>query len=412
MSWSQHAIWWHVYPLGFVGAPIRPAGDDERALTHRLGRLEAWLDYTIELGCNGLLLGPVFEAESHGYDTLDLFRIDPRLGDDADFDSLVAACRDRGIHLLLDGVFNHVGSGHPLFRRALESGPDSPEARYFRIDWATGRAADFEGHESLVALNHDSPAVEDLIVEVMLHWLARGASGWRLDAAYTVPSEFWARVLPRVREKFPDAWFLGEVIHGEYPDIVAASTMDSVTQYRLWKAVWSSLTDSNFFELEYALKDHNAFLGTFTPQTFVGNHDTTRIATLLPPARAALAHVVLFTVGGIPSVYYGDEQAFAGTKYERLGGDDQVRPPFPDSPADLSSMGEWAHRLIQDLIGIRRRHPWLTTAGTRTVAITNTDFTYDVVGEAGQELRVELSLEPSPVARILGHGELLLEIAV
>ncbi len=412
MSWSQHAIWWHVYPLGFVGAPIRPQNDAERALTHRLGRLEAWLDYVIELGCNGLLLGPVFESETHGYDTLDFDRIDPRLGDDADFDRLVAACHRRGISIVLDGVFNHVGRGNQKFQRALAGGPDSPEAELFRIDWTTGKAADFEGHEALVALNHDSPAVADRIVEVMLEWLRRGIAGWRLDAAYTVPAAFWATVLPRVRAEFPDAWFLGEVIHGEYPEIVEASTMDTVTQYRLWKAIWSSLKDANFFELEHALGDHNEFLGSFMPQTFVGNHDTTRIATLLPPGRAALAHVILFTVGGIPSVYYGDEQAFGGTKYERHGGDDEVRPPFPDSPADLLPLGHWAHRLIQDLIGIRRRHPWLTTARTSTVTITNTEFTYDVVGEDGETLRVELELEPRAVARILEGDSTLLEIAV
>ncbi|MCC2594107.1 alpha-amylase family protein [Tessaracoccus sp. OS52] len=407
MSWSQHAIWWHVYPLGFTGAPVRP-GEGQRGLTHRLGRLEHWLEYVIELGCNGLLLGPVFESETHGYDTLDHFRIDPRLGDDSDFDHLVAACHERGIKVVLDGVFNHVGRNHPSFLSAANGGPES---ELFKIS-PSGEVANFEGHDSLVELNHSSAAAEDLVVDVMLHWLRRGISGWRLDAAYAVEPAFWKRVLPRVRAEFPDAWILGEVIHGDYPAIVAETGMDSVTQYELWKAIWSSLTDNNLFELEWSLRRHNDFLGSFVPQTFVGNHDVTRIATLLDSARTALAHVVLFTVGGIPSVYYGDEQAYTGSKTERLGGDDDIRPPFPESPDELSPLGEWAHRLLTDLISLRRRNSWLTTARTETVELSNTVLAYDVVGAEGQRLRVELSLEGTPGARILSEGQTLLEITV
>lgn len=136
MRWFEHAIWWQVYPLGFTGAPVRPVSDGERLLTHRLGHLHNWLDHAQQLGTNGLLLGPVFTSSTHGYDTLDHYTVDPRLGDDSDFDALVAACRERGIVVLLDGVFNHVGDQHPLYRAALEKGPDSEEAKLFRIDWS------------------------------------------------------------------------------------------------------------------------------------------------------------------------------------------------------------------------------------------------------------------------------------
>jgi len=409
VAWIDHTIWWHVYPLGFTGAAVRPT-EGELALTHRLRHLTAWIDHAVDLGCNGLLLGPVFASQSHGYDTTDHFAIDPRLGDDADFDALVAAARERGVRVLLDGVFNHVGEGHPVVRAALADA-GAPENALVRIDRSSGtpRPATFEGHGGLVALNHGDPGVTDLVVDVMLHWLRRGVDGWRLDAAYAVPPEFWARVLPRVRAEFPDAWFLAEMIHGDYAGYVAASGLDSVTQYELWKATWSALADGNFFELAWSLERHNGFLDTFTPQTFVGNHDVTRIATKVGDDLAALADVVLFTVGGVPSVYAGDEQAFHGTKTEGWGGDDAVRPMFPPTPAGLPASGNWMRRLHQDLIGLRRRHPWLVRARTVQVALTNESFAYDAVGEGGQTIRVELELQgrPRAVIRDAAGAELL-----
>ena len=404
MSWTDHALFWHVYPLGFTGAPIRE-GDHSPA--HRLGHLQAWLPYAVELGTNGLLLGPIFASATHGYDTLDHYRIDPRLGDDADFDALVADARARGVRIVLDGVFNHVGEHHPAFQQALAQGPHSHDAGLFRIDWSSGtpRAQVFEGHGGLPVLNHDNPAVVDWVADVMLHWMRRGVDGWRLDAAYAVRPEFWREVVARVRAEFPEAWIVGEVIHGDYAGYVAASGIDSVTQYELWKATWSGLADANFFELAHALERHNGFLDTFTPQTFVGNHDVNRIATVVGDDLAALATVVLLTTGGVPSIYYGDEQGYRGAKRDGWGGDDEVRPLFPADPSELSGFGARAHHVHQELIGLRRRHPWLQHARTEKVSLTNRAFAYDAVGRHGQRLRVSLSLDPTPRASVSGEGD-------
>ncbi|MGW6130645.1 alpha-amylase family protein [Cellulomonas sp. NPDC055163] len=392
MDRSEHGTWWHVYPLGFTGAPVRTAHDARP----RLARLAGWLDYAVELGVSGLLLGPVFSSESHGYDSVDQYRIDPRLGDLADFDALVAACHERGLRVVLDGVFNHVGAGHPWVRRALAEGPEGELAGFFRIDWSdplAPRAADFEGHASLVELDHDAPAVVDYVADVMTTWLDRGADGWRLDAAYAVPPQFWARVLPRVRAAHPDAWILGEVIHGDYAAFAAASGIDSITQYELWKAIWSSLVDRNFFELDWALTRHLQLSEGQLPATFVGNHDVTRIATTVGPEGAVLALVVLMTVSGVPTVYYGDEQAFTGTKEERLGGDDAVRPAMPGSPAELPPEGAWMFRVHQQLLAIRRQHAWLVDARTTATEVTNTRYAYTARALAGPgELRVELDV--------------------
>jgi glycosidase len=357
-----------VYPLGFTGAePVALPADEP--VRHRLRHLEAWLDYAVELGCNGLLLGPVFAAESHGYDTVDHFRIDARLGDEGDFDALVAAADQRGLRLILDGVFNHVGRGFPAFRAAVAGGPATPAARWFKRAQDGPGYAVFEGHGQLVELDHDEPAVLSYVIEVMAHWLGRGAGGWRLDAAYAVPPGFWAKVVPAVREAFPGAWFLGEMIHGDYAAYAAEAGLDSITQYEVWKAVWSALNERNFYELDHALGRHNAFLDAFDdgglPQTFVGNHDVTRLATVLNDDRHfGHALAVLFCIGGVPSVYYGDEQGFRGLKEDREGGDDAIRPAFPASPAGLLPDGWRYYRLHQRLIGFRRRHPWLVRART------------------------------------------------
>lgn len=381
-SWTETVLWWHVYPLGFTGAPIRPT-DDERdgAVAHRLPRIEGWLDHLVDLGLNGLLLGPVFASSTHGYDTTDYFRIDPRLGNDDDLDRLIAAARDRGIRVLLDGVFNHVGRRHPAFRALEERGPDADTAELFRVrwdGWQPGSPVDadvFEGHDALVALNHDSPAVADLVVDVMTQWLGRGIDGWRLDAAYAVPPAFWARVLPRVRAEYPEAWFLGEVIHGDAPRIVEESTMDSLTQYELWQGIWHGIADRNLFELKHAIERNNELLPVFAPQTFVGNHDVTRIASAVGPELVPHALAVLFTVAGVPSVYAGDEYGYEAVKEERVGGDDAVRPEFgeaPPAPESLSASAQHILRTHQQLIAVRRQHPWLHRAHTDVIHIGNT----------------------------------------
>ncbi len=401
MGWAEHAIWWHVYPLGFCGAPIR---ERDPAPGHRMRRLLNWLDHAVELGTSGLLLGPVFDSQTHGYDSLDQFRIDPRLGDERDFDDLVVACKQRGLRVLLDGVFSHVGDQHPLVRRALLEGPDSEAAALFDVDWdspAGPAPRVFEGHGSLVRFNHSTPQTADYVAGVMTHWLERGIDGWRLDAAYSVAPSFWARVLPAVRAQHPDAWFLGEVIHGDYPAFVADSGVDSVTQYELWKAIWSSLSERNLFELDWTLRRHNEFLAHFIPNTFIGNHDVTRIASTLGPTGAVAALAILMTVGGTPSIYSGDEQGFTGVKEERLGGDDTIRPAFPDTPAELPPTGESIFRDHQYLLGLRRRHPWLVTATTQAVHLENTRYVYRATSLDGREyLDVTIDLEGEPAVTI------------
>ncbi|WP_199443173.1 alpha-amylase family glycosyl hydrolase [Umezawaea beigongshangensis] len=396
-DWTRHVIWWHVYPLGFTGAEPTAAAAPPRPVS-RLRALEPWLDYLLDLGCNGLALGPVFASRSHGYDTTDHFRVDPRLGTEDDLRWLFDTCRARGVHVLLDGVFNHVGRDFPQFRDVLEHGPSSRCANWFDLDPSAGGPdgfgyRDFEGHHELVALNHGEPEVLDHITSVMNHWLDAGASGWRLDAAYAVPPPALRAVADAVHAAHPDAWLVGEVIHGDYPSFVAEGGLDSVTQYELWKAVWSALNDRNLFELGWALERHDALLTDFAPLTFVGNHDVTRLASRLSePDLVGHALAVLFGVGGVPSVYYGDEQAFRGVKEDRAGGDDAVRPAFPATPDELAPHGRPVFQTHQELIGVRRRNSWLARARTTVDHLTNEQIAFTSRGGEGEDVTVLLNI--------------------
>ena len=401
-GWVDHLIGWHVYPLGFVGAPARL---ESQEVSHRLAHLGAWLDHAVALGCSSLALGPVFSSASHGYDTLDYFTIDPRLGDDDDFDHLLQAAHARGLSVLLDGVFNHVSRRNRIVQDAQSAGPDSDAGRMVR--WCAGRLDVFEGHSDLVALNHDNPAVREHVTRIMNYWCGRGVDGWRLDAAYSVNPEFWAAVLPSVREKYPDVWIFGEVIHGDYASIVRASGMDSVTQYELWKGIWSSIESRNFFELDHALGRHNEFSDAFTPMTFVGNHDVTRIASRVGQDGAVLATAILATIGGIPLIYYGDELAYHGVKEERFGGDDDIRPVFPASPADLSNLGADTLRAHQSLLGLRRRHPWLVDARTESLDLTNERYVYRTGVPGVEPLIVELDVRDGCSVLIREAGQVV-----
>lgn len=351
-EWTRYAIFWGVFPLGFCGA--EDVLDDPGAEpSHRLRRLTGWLDHLVELGCNGLLLNPLFASMSHGYDTLDYFRIDPRIGDLDDFEALVAACHERGIRVVLDGVFNHVGRDYPE-----------------RAELTTGEV--FEGEQQLVVLDHDAEAVQQLVRDVMCFWLERGIDGWRLDAAYAVPAEFWTAVIPAVRERFADSWFLGEMIHGDYAGYAETADLDSITQYELWKAMWSSIENQNFFELEHTLGRHVTLLERIVPFTFLDNHDTTRVTSQISDRRHwGHAIALLLFLPGIPCLYYGDELGLTGVKEERLGGDHAIRPELPDRPEEVADADPAVLELYRRLIAFRRRHPWLTDARIATSAVAN-----------------------------------------
>jgi glycosidase len=310
----------------------------------------------------------------------------------------VREAKERGIRICLDGVFNHVSQDHEIVRRAMRDGPDSEAGQW--VTWDNGYTIGFEGNLDLVELNFDHPPVVDYLVEVMNFWLDRGVDGWRLDAAFAAGGAAWRPVIERVKAAHPEAWIVAELINGGYPEFVAESGVDSVTQYEVWKATWSSLNDRNLPELDWALRRHAEFAAAFRCQMFLGNHDQTRIATLLDDLRSLpLSVALLMLLPGVPTIYAGDEQAFTGEKLNQPRGDDAVRPPFPVTPDQLLPFGAETLVLYKDLVRVRRDHPWLVDAALSTADVTDTTMTVEL--RSGED-RLRLTLNAGDESASVG----------
>ena len=298
---------------------------------------------------------------------------------------------------MLDGVFNHVGPEFPALVEARRD-PDSRDASLFRRE-ADGSLGTFEGHGGLIALDHSSPEVARTVTDVLIHWADRGADAWRLDAAYSVPSEFWATVLPPLRERHPDVYVVGEVLHGDYAAAVRDGGLDSVTQYELWQGVWHALAEVNLFELELGAAAARRVPRRLRaadlrrqPRRHAHRQPDRRRAPPRPRDRAAL-HARRHAVGLLRRrVRVAGRQGGAGRRRRRRAS------AFPSTPAEVPGAGvpdalPEVLALHQELIGVRRRHPWLHTARSRTVSVANESLVLEVTGVgAGQALVVALNL--------------------
>ena len=328
MAWYDEAVFYHIYPLGLTGAPMH---NDYGTPQPRLRTLFPWIGHMAELGCNALYIGPLFESQSHGYDTTDYRKLDSRLGTNQDLKDFVAACHGKGIRVVLDGVFNHTGRDFFAFRDIQEHREDSQYRDWycnvdFHGDTEYQDGFSYEnwgGYNLLAKLNQRNPAVQEYLCDTVKFWVSEfDIDGIRLDAADVLDFDFMRALRQTADTVKADFWLMGEVIHGDYGRWLAPGLLHSVTNYRLHKALYSGHNDHNYFEIAHTVRETNLKWKLYN---FVDNHDVARIASKLS-AKANLlpVHVLLYTLPGIPSVYYGSEFGIEGKK-ERWS-DASLRP--------------------------------------------------------------------------------------
>lgn len=408
---------YHLFPLGALDAPHHSSDQSEG----RLHELTRWIPYLKDLGCDAVLMGPVFQSESNGYDVVDPYTVDRRLGTNADLTVVARAFREAGISVVLDAVFNHVGRSFFAFQDLLHLGRESRYRQWFSgIDFSKPSPLGdpfsydtWDGHASLVKLNLENDEVLGYLLKAVRSWIDDfGITGLRLDAADVITPSFW----PRLRDVTgPDMVLIGEMVHGDYSTIVGPDKLNGATNYECYKGLYSSFNDNNLFEIAWSLNRQSGPDGIYRNVrllNFADNHDVPRIAsTVVNSVHLYPLHILLFTMPGIPSIYYGSEVGIEGVK----GIDDwNLRPPL--DPADLTKANvphPGLRSVVRNLAALRKRLPTLKGGSYRQVHVSDGslgfvrsldgDTTLVVINGTDEELELPLS-EVEPELRTSGSS--------
>lgn len=394
MAWYDSAIFYHIYPLGMVGAEKR---NDSGAIRRRFSELTACIPYLKVLGCNAVYIGPIFESSSHGYDSRDYKRIDRRLGSNEDFCGFVEMAHKCGIRVVVDTVFNHTGREFFAFQDLLSKGEESP----YR-DWYKGvnfgqrsplgdpfSYSAWHGVSELPELNFNCEELRKYLVEIVRFWVKEfDIDGLRLDCADVLDLHFQKSLRYFTNEMKPEFWLMGEVIHGEYQRWVNPETLHSVTNYELHKSLYSGFNTRNFFEPAHNLNRNIQIAGEL--YTFLENHDVDRIASKLERREDLYpCYAALFTLPGKPSIYYGGEFALEGRK-GKDGDDAPLRPRITEEmkPNEFTSY-------LAKLSEIHGRNSELQSGAYREILLQNRHWTYARIEGNGAVL-IALSCDDSP----------------
>lgn len=370
--WAYESVFYQIYPLGFCGAPF----ENDGVLTPRIRKVIDWIPHIKNLGANAIYFSPVFESDTHGYNTRDFRKIDVRLGTNEDFTDVCRALHKEGIKVVLDGVFNHVGRGFWAFQDVLEKRWDSPYKDWFHISfdgnsnyndglWYEG----WEGNYDLVKLNLCHPDVKQHIFDSIRSWVEEfDIDGLRLDVAYCLDENFVRELRAFCDSLKPDFFLVGEMLHGDYNRLMNDSMLHSATNYECYKGLFSSFNSMNMFEIVHSL------LRQFGPENwtlyrgkhllcFVDNHDVSRIASnLTNEQHLPLIYALCFGMPGIPCVYYGSEW---GAKANKSEGDPALRACF-DAPVE-NDLTAW----ISKLAAAKKASNALNYGDFRSVVLTN-----------------------------------------
>ncbi|MBS7339045.1 MAG: alpha-amylase family glycosyl hydrolase [Suilimivivens sp.] len=370
--WAYESVFYQIYPLGFCGAPY----ENDGVLTSRIKKVVEWIPHMKKLGVNAIYFSPVFESDTHGYNTRDYKKIDVRLGTNEDFKEVCRKLHENGIRVVLDGVFNHVGRGFYQFQDVIKNRQNSPYLNWFRVNldgnsnyndglWYEG----WEGNYDLVKLNLQNNEVVEHLLDAVKYWVDEfDIDGLRLDVAYCLDENFVRRLRSFTEGLKSDFFLLGEMLHGDYNRLVNDAMLHSATNYECYKGLYSSFNSMNLFEINHSL------LRQFGPEnwtlyrgkhmlSFVDNHDVTRIASILTNEKhLPLVYALCFGMPGIPCVYYGSEW---GAKAQKSDGDPALRACF-DAPV-YNDLSAWISRLAE----AKKNSKALNYGSFRSVVLTN-----------------------------------------
>lgn len=408
--WFDESVFYQIYPLGFCGAERE---NDFGETRHRLHLIEAEIPRLKELGVTAVLFNPLFESERHGYDTIDFYKIDRRLGTNDEFKALVSAFHAAGIKVVLDGVFNHTGRAFPPFREVLQKREGTDYRFWFNINfWGNSRYNDgldyenWEGHAELVKLRLENQDLQNYLMDAVRFWIREFAiDGLRLDVCYLLPPWFMELLRRTVRAEKEDFFLVGEVIHcGNFQSNLCPERLDSITNYECFKGMISAYNSENLFEIEHSLTRLFADLpwSLYTGKhllNFVDNHDVLRAATALKEKRNLRnLYTLLFTIPGIPCIYYGSEYGAEGDKSD---GDYKLRPPM--SEIDRSALPDLTEH-IRALCAIRTKSRALAYGSYRKATLNNKNFSF--VREAdGEKLIIAVNIEDRDCTLHIENGE-------
>lgn len=398
--WFDESVFYQIYPLGFCGAERE---NDFGQVRHRFGKIEAEIPRLKDMGVTAVLFNPLFESERHGYDTVDFFRIDRRLGTNGEFRDLVKKFHEAGIKVVLDGVFNHAGRAFAPFREVLEKRENTDYKFWFNINFrGNSRYNDgldyenWEGHPELVKLRLENVDLQNYLMDAVRFWISEfGIDGLRLDVCYLLPQWFMELLRRTVNACKPDFFLVGEVIHcGNFQMNVCPERLNSITNYECFKGMVSSFNSDNLFEIESSLTRlfSSQPWALYTGKrmlNFVDNHDVIRAYTALKEKRNLLnLYTLLFTIPGIPCLYYGSEFGAEGDKSDL---DYKLRPCIDD--IDKSAHPELSAH-IRRLAEIRRNSRALCYGGYAKATIMNKNFSFVREWE-GEKIVVAMNISDS-----------------
>lgn len=380
--WIRESIFYQFYTLGFCGV-LEPGKIYDKK--NRLSKIGKWIPHLKEMRINAVYFSPIFQSSYHGYDTKDYYKVDERLGTNEDFKEVCEQLHKNDIRIILDGVFNHVGREFWAFKDVQINGVNSKYCSWFadlNFNSKSPMGDEFNyqswnGCYDLVKLNLKNEEVINHLLQAVSTWIDEfDIDGLRLDAADSIDFEFF-KVLKRfVEGKKKDFWLMGEVIHGDYNRWANAESLDSVTNYECYKGIYSSHNDKNYFEIAYSLNrlfDLGGIYKNLCLYNFVDNHDVNRLAsTLKKPEYIYNSYILLYTMPGVPSIYYGSEYGLKGVKGN--GTDLPLRPELEFGKID--EQDDKLFELIKKLGNIRINSEALKYGDYEQVVVKNEQFIF------------------------------------